>query len=154
MKIKRRMCPVFQTISKSPVLQATAHHICSDIRPEQLPTCPMLVGRHWNSRRRSRGNQTCDRGCRAQGPADALLVTGGQTVRVGLNWSEAKSDDQGRFRFSNLPDGGWQLSDRDGLQWKSPDKSHNFSSDGQSSIEIHASLPGWSKLKLAPGGND
>jgi beta-lactamase regulating signal transducer with metallopeptidase domain len=74
-------------------------------------------------------------------------------VRFGFE-AEAKSDDQGRFRFSNLPDGEWQLSDRDGLQWKSPEKSHNFSSDGRSSIEIHASLPGWSKLKLAPGGND
>jgi hypothetical protein len=74
-------------------------------------------------------------------------------VRVGFE-AEAKSDDQGRFRFSNLPDGEWQLNDRDGLQWKSPEKSHNFSSDGPSSIEIRASLPGWSKLKLAPGGND
>jgi beta-lactamase regulating signal transducer with metallopeptidase domain len=74
-------------------------------------------------------------------------------VRFGFE-AEAKSDDQGRFRFNNLLDGEWQLNDRDGLLWKSPEKSHNFSSDGPSSIEIRASLPGWSKLRLAPGGND
>ena len=61
--------------------------------------------------------------------------------------AEAKTDEQGRFRFSNLPKGSWQLNDRDGLEWASPNKSRAFGVDGPEPIEIQASLPSWSRLK-------
>ena len=67
--------------------------------------------------------------------------------------AEAKTDEQGRFRFSNLPKGSWQLNDRDGLEWASPNKSRAFGVDGPEPIEIQASLPSWSRLKPMAKGS-
>jgi hypothetical protein len=58
-----------------------------------------------------------------------------------------KTDVQGRFRFSNLPEGSWTLNDRNGLEWVSPHKTHPFGVDGPEPIEIRATLPSWSNLK-------
>jgi beta-lactamase regulating signal transducer with metallopeptidase domain len=55
--------------------------------------------------------------------------------------AESKTDDQGRFRFSNLPDGAWHLGDRDGLEWESPHKTHAFGVDGPDPVEIRAVRP-------------
>ncbi len=65
--------------------------------------------------------------------------------------AEAKTDDQGRFRFSNLPDGSWQLSDHNGLEWESPHRTHLFGVDGPEPIEIRATRPIASPGLLPPG---
>jgi beta-lactamase regulating signal transducer with metallopeptidase domain len=57
--------------------------------------------------------------------------------------AEAKTDEQGRFRFSNLPEGSWRLNDRSGLEWESPHKTHIFGVDGPEPIEIRAAPPAW-----------
>jgi beta-lactamase regulating signal transducer with metallopeptidase domain len=79
-----------------------------------------------------------------------------------INWAageryayeaQGKTDEQGRFRFSNLPEGSWTLNDRNGLQWETPHKTHAFGVDGPEPIEIRATLPSWSDLKpRAPAG--
>ncbi len=64
--------------------------------------------------------------------------------------AEAKTDDQGRFRLSNLPEGRWQVGDRDGLQRQSPRHDHVFDVDTGAPIEIRGMLPAWSGLKPRP----
>ncbi len=68
--------------------------------------------------------------------------------------AEAKTDEQGRFRFSNLPEGSWQLNDRYGLDWESPHKTHVFGVDGPEPIEIRATPPAWRISTPAPPGRD
>ncbi len=60
--------------------------------------------------------------------------------------AEAKTDQNGRFRFSSLPVDTLQLNDRDGLRWEL-DKRENIVPDQNASIEIRATLPDWSQLK-------
>ena len=72
-----------------------------------------------------------------------------QGQRYGFE-AEAKTDDQGRFRFSDLPEGRWQLGDRNGLQRISPRHDHVFDVDTGVPIEIRATLPTWSGLKPRP----
>ncbi len=72
-----------------------------------------------------------------------------QGQRFGFE-AEAKTDDQGRFRFSNLPDGRWKLGDRSGLQRQSPRHDHVFEVDTGVPVEIRATLPSWSDLKPRP----
>jgi protocatechuate 3,4-dioxygenase beta subunit len=67
--------------------------------------------------------------------------------------AQGKTDEQGRFRFSNLPEGSWMLNDRNGLEWVSPHKTHGFGVDSPEPVEIRGTLPGWSDLKpRAPAG--
>jgi beta-lactamase regulating signal transducer with metallopeptidase domain len=69
--------------------------------------------------------------------------------------AEARTDAQGRFRFSILPDdGAWQLNDRNGLEWQTPHKSHVFGVDDPEPIEIRATLPSWSDLKPKEPGRE
>jgi hypothetical protein len=63
--------------------------------------------------------------------------------------SEEKTDDRGRFRFSNLPPGPYQLNDRNGLRWES-DSARSVTADQPEPVEVRATLPSWSTLKLSP----
>lgn len=67
--------------------------------------------------------------------------------------AEAKTDDRGRFRFSNLPAVPLQLNDRDGLKWES-DAARAVVPGQAAGVEVRATLPVWSTLKPAepPGG--
>lgn len=62
--------------------------------------------------------------------------------------SEAVTNDDGRFRFSNLPDQTVELNDRSGLKWESP-TSRETQPDKSPPIVIRATLPSWSQLKPA-----
>ncbi|WP_406700749.1 M56 family metallopeptidase [Singulisphaera sp. Ch08] len=61
--------------------------------------------------------------------------------------AEGKTDEQGRFRFSNLPARSVSLNDRDGLRWVSPGDSRTVETDRGETFEIRATLPAWSPLK-------
>jgi len=66
--------------------------------------------------------------------------------------AEAKTDERGRFRFSNLPAAPLQLNDRDGLKWEA-DSVRSVVPDRPGSVEVRATLPGWSTLKpVDPSG--
>ncbi len=55
---------------------------------------------------------------------------------------EASTDEQGRFRFSNLPEGEWELNDRSGLIWEKSEESRVFETDRSQPIELKATLTG------------
>ncbi len=63
---------------------------------------------------------------------------------------ESVTDQDGRFRFSNLPDQPVELNDGDGLQWESP-TTREARPGKTPPILIRATLPTWSQLKpMAP----
>ncbi|APW63260.1 M56 family metallopeptidase [Paludisphaera borealis] len=62
---------------------------------------------------------------------------------------ESVTDDDGRFRFSNLPEQTVELNDGSGLDWKSP-TSREAHPDQSPPIVIRAALPSWSQLKPSP----
>ncbi|SIO01851.1 Signal transducer regulating beta-lactamase production, contains metallopeptidase domain [Singulisphaera sp. GP187] len=76
--------------------------------------------------------------------------------RVGERYAyeaEGRTDAQGRFRFSNLPDRPVSLNDRSGLRWQPPDGSRRVEPGRGVTLEIRANLPTWSSLKpVKPAG--
>ncbi len=78
----------------------------------------------------------------------------GQPGRYPAYNPEAKTDTQGRFRFSNLAAGVYQLNDRSGMTWDK-ESVGVVKADRPEPVEIRATLPDWSTLKpVEPGGND
>jgi len=65
--------------------------------------------------------------------------------------AESKTDQDGRFRFSNLPDDSLELGVRDAtLQEPEPEKVRGVDVDQSRPVEIRVALPEWSRLKPAP----
>jgi|GEM_PF-969994 len=58
--------------------------------------------------------------------------------------AEGRTDDQGRFRFSNLPSlPEMRLSDRAALKWQPPDVSHLFKPGQEQRFEVRVETPPW-----------
>jgi Zn-dependent protease with chaperone function len=64
--------------------------------------------------------------------------------------AEGKTDGEGRFRFSNLPDRPCRINDRSGLRWQTPQPAGLVHPGRSDAILIRATLPEWSKLKPVP----
>jgi beta-lactamase regulating signal transducer with metallopeptidase domain len=79
----------------------------------------------------------------------AMTYTPGDPKSVRRFDPESVTDEEGRFRFSNLPDGTIQLNDGSGLKWESP-TSREVRSDSSPPIVVRATLPSWSQLKPSP----
>ncbi|WP_422928099.1 M56 family metallopeptidase [Singulisphaera sp. PoT] len=71
-----------------------------------------------------------------------------QGERFGFE-SEARTDTEGRFRFSNLPDVPLQLGVRD-ASVEGPGTIRALATEQASPVEIRVTLPEWSKLKPVP----
>ncbi len=61
--------------------------------------------------------------------------------------AEGKTDDAGRFRFSNLEDGTYTLGDRNGLKRQESENVQEIAT-GQDRVELRATLPAWSTIQL------
>lgn len=62
--------------------------------------------------------------------------------------AEGKTSTDGSFRFSNLAAQPYQINDRNGLEWNK-DSLKNIVPDPAKAITIEATLPEWSRLKVA-----
>jgi beta-lactamase regulating signal transducer with metallopeptidase domain len=74
-----------------------------------------------------------------------------QAWKVGERYgfeAESMTDADGRFRFSNLPAGDFQLNDRNGLKWEVGYNARTVGTDQNVVSEFRVTLPSWSSLRV------